>query len=296
MLNARDKACCSIANYLAGFPRAGLGAGSSGEAGETEDDVLSKFGAKTRKIARSPSTRPPASGLVVSIAEDGSCVPETLSSACHESAVPFPLDPPDDGYHPHVLEYLRTLELQAGVQPPGFGAALSLPTLLSSAAQANMPALSLGASATSGHQHTYVGDATPSHLHHDGTYADISGAYADISVACTIPAAPSASYAQQACVPTSGHSWTSPTRSSDYAQFALDSVSERHYARGVAGFADAYSLLGTYDSADAPDISLATAAAPSARVADDMHTYGHLPGAPDREWMLLLSQVLDAPN
>jgi hypothetical protein len=289
MLNARDKACYSIANYLAGCPRAGLGAGTSGEAGETEDDVLSKFGAKTRKIARSPSTRPRASGPVVSIPEDDSCVPEALSSACYEPAVPFPLDPPDDGYHPHVLEYLRTLELQAGMQLAGFGPALTMQTPLSSVAQANTPALGHGASATFGHQLTYVGDATPSHLRHDGEYADISGA-------CTVPAAPSASYDQQVCVPTSGYSWTPPNRSPDYAQFALDSVSERQYASGAAGYADAYSILGSYDSADAPDVFLATAAAPSARAADDMPIYGHLPGAPDREWMLLLSQVLDTPS
>jgi hypothetical protein len=105
MIIARDKAEASLSEYITGTPQLGLGPGAA-ESDDTDDDVLSHLGARTRTIARGESAQPRnGSGSVGTPSE-----PSESSPGHAEPVVPLPLSAgAAQGYHPQVLQYLRTL-------------------------------------------------------------------------------------------------------------------------------------------------------------------------------------------
>jgi hypothetical protein len=116
MLAARDQARESLTGYIVGRPRAGPGPAGPGQNDEDDADLLSKFGATTRTIARPgrPSGGSPAA--LSPIASDGSRSTPRSSPGRAEPVIPLPLAPPAAGYHPRVLEYLRELPPNVEVQ------------------------------------------------------------------------------------------------------------------------------------------------------------------------------------
>jgi hypothetical protein len=288
MLEARAKACQSFTHYIAGCPSAGPGVTSSDEADENENDLLSKFGAKTRKIARSPSTRPRASSPIGAIAENGFHIGEDMP---REPTISLPLVPPVARYHPQVPEYFHAFDLPADALLPNLDPANGKSRAPSNPAQTHTLCAIAPNAGTPGHHRAYVDDASrPLHM-----WAADYGAYGAISGTYPTPAATYASHATQARAPTLEYVWTMPTTSPDYAAFASDPVPERPYACGAVAHADAYASFAPHDSTGVPVLPPATAGSSvSARSADNMNMCENQPIAPDREWALLVSQVLDA--
>jgi hypothetical protein len=282
MLKARAKACQSFMSYLAGCPRTGLGVASSGKDGDDDEDLLSKFGATTRKIAR---TRSRASSPGVLTAVDGSGDLACRELLRGEPFVPLPLAPPATGYHPQVLEYLRALPADA--QLPDLGSALFFQPTLSNPIQEQIPALDRDAG-YSGAQPAFVSDTMLGHprmAHYNGGYGALSGV-----LATQTATAPSTSYAMPTDMPTLASTWNAPTTSPNYVPFASDPTTERSWASGAANYLDAYSAFGQGDSGGVPVLP-AAAFGSSTGTAPHMHMHGQPPGAPD--WALLLSQILD---
>jgi hypothetical protein len=116
MLAARDQARESLTGYIVGRPRAGPGPAGPGQNDEDDADLLSKFGATTRTIARPgrPSGGSPAA--LSPVASDASQSTPRSSPGRAEPVIPLPLAPPAAGYHPRVLEYLRELPPNVEVQ------------------------------------------------------------------------------------------------------------------------------------------------------------------------------------
>jgi hypothetical protein len=282
MLKARAKACQSFTSYLAGCPRTELGVASSGEDGENDEDLLSKFGATTRKIARTRSRASSPGGLT---AVDGSGDLACSDLLRGEPFVPLPLAPPAAGYHPQVLEYLRALP--ANAQLPDLGSALFFQPTLSNPIQEQIPALD-GDASYSGTQLAFVSDTMLGHprmAHYNGGYDAPSGV-----LTTQTAAAPSTSYAMPADAPTLASTWNAPTISPNYVPFASDPTTERSWASGAAGYLDADSAFGQGDSSGVP-VFPAVAFGSSTGPATHMHMHSQPPGAP--EWALLLSQILD---
>jgi hypothetical protein len=285
MLSARAKACQSFTSYLAGCPRTGLGVASSGEDSDDDEDLLSKFGATTRKIARNRSRGSSPGGLT---AVDGLRVRGDLARSeplRGEPIVPLPLAPPAAGYHPQVLEYLRALP--ANAQVPDLGSALFFQPTLSNPIQGQIT-IPDGDTSSSGTQLAFVGDTMLGHpptAHYNGGYRAPSGV-----LATQTANALSTSYTMPTDVPTLASTWNAPTTSPNYVPFASDPTTERSWASGAANYLDAYSAFGQGDSVGVPVLP-AAAFGSSTGTAPHMHIHGQPPGAPD--WALLLSQILD---
>jgi hypothetical protein len=282
MLKARAKACQSFTSYLAGCPRTGLGVASSGEDSDDDEDLLSKFGATTRKIAR---TRSRASSPGVLTAGDGSGGLACSELLRGEPFVPLPLAPPATGYHPQVLEYLRALPADA--QLPDLGSALLFQPTLSNPIQEQVPALD-GDAGHSGAQLAFGSDTMLGHpqlAHYNGGYGAPSGV-----LATQTATALSTSYAMPADAPTLASTWNAQTISPNYVPFASIPTTERSWASGAAGYLDADFAFGQGDSSGVPVFS-AVASDSSTGPGTHMHMHSQPPGAP--EWALLLSQILD---
>jgi hypothetical protein len=275
MSEARAKACQSFTNYIAGCPSAGSGAASSDEAGESESDILSKFGANNRKIARSSSTRPRANSPSEAIAENGFQIGEVMPHSRGEPTMSLPLVPPVARYHPQALGHLHVFDLPADALLPGPDLVNGRSTAPTNPVQTHTPN-----AGTSGHHCVYVDDASrPLHM-----WAADYGAYGAVSGTYLTPAATYASHATQARAPTSEYVWTMPTTSPDYAAFASDPVPERPDACGAVAHADACALFAPHDSTDAPVWPpTSTGSSASARAVDNIDMCENQPIAPDRE-------------